>query len=423
MTAQLRSYKYRLYPTIAQESLLNQFVGAKRWLYNYLLSAQKKRHLTGQPHLSAFDCNNLLPGLKQQSETSWLKAVDSILLQNASEDLATAYKNFFDSVKGKRKGKKVSAPDYKRKGGRESYRTRGVKVDFQNNKVFLPKIKFVKCILHREFTGTIKSATVSKNPTGEWYVSILVEEQIQLRPMSGQEVGIDLGLKDLAILSSGVTFNHPQKMLAKAKQALKKEQRILARKTKGSKNREKQRIRVARTYAKITRIRNEYYHILSKFLVETYDAIYLEDLNVSGMLKNRKLAGKITESAWNTLKSMIEYKAGYAGKTVHSISRWYPSSKTCSSCGHKMATMGLEVRKWTCPSCGVDHDRDLNAAKNILHQGQRDLYDAEQPSRATMEVGLNIPMALQKHSVKIERSGSRRSSLNGEQASLTIFSR
>jgi putative transposase len=411
-----------LYPTISQESLLNQFVGAKRWLYNYLLSEQKRRHLAGEKHLSEFDCHNLIPPLKKQSDTAWLKDIDSWALQNASSDLATAYKNFFDSVKGKRKGKKVSAPEYKRKGGRESYRTRGIKVDFQNNKVFLPKIKFVKCILHREFVGVIKSATVSKNPTGEWYISILVEEPISLKPMSGQEVGIDLGLKDLAILSSGVKFEHPQQMLAKAKQALKKEQRTLARKTKGSKNREKQRIKVSKAYARVTRIRNEYYHILSKWLVETYDAIYLEDLNVSGMLKNRKLARKIAESAWSTLKSMIEYKAGYAGKTVHSISRWYPSSKTCSSCGHKMATMGLEVREWTCPSCGVDHDRDLNAALNILYQGQKDLYDAVQPSRATMEVGV-IPMALQKHSVKIERSGSRRSSWNGEQASLTIFSR
>ena len=241
--------------------------------------------------------------------------------------------------------------------------------------------------------------------------------------MTGLEVGIDLGLKDLAILSSGVSFNHPQQMLAKAKQALKKEQRILARKTKGSKNREKQRIRVARAYAKITRIRNEYYHILSKFLVETYDASYLENLNVSGMLKNRRLARKIAESAWSTLKGMIEYKAGYAGKTVHSINRWFPSSKTCSCCGNKMTSMSLEVREWDCPSCGEHHDRDLNAALNILYQGQRDLYDAVQPSRATMEVGLNIPMALQKHSSKIERSGSRRSSWNGEQASLTIFSR
>ncbi len=422
MTTQLRSYKYRLYPTIAQESLLTQFVGAKRWLYNYLLSEQKKRHLAGQPHLSAFDCNNLLPGLKQQSATSWLKTVDSILLQNASEDLATAYKNFFDSIKGKRKGKKVSAPEYKRKGGRESYRTRGIKVDFQSNKVFLPKIKFVKCILHREFTGVIKSATVSKNPTGEWYISILVEEPISLKPSTGQEVGIDLGLKDLAILSSGVKFEHPQKMLARAKQALKKEQRILARKTKGSKNRERQRIKVAKAYARVTRIRNEYYHSLSKFLVETYDAIYLEDLNVSGMLKNKKLARKIAESAWSTLKGMIEYKAGYAGKTVHSISRWYPSSKTCSSCGHKMGSMGLEVREWDCPSCGEYHDRDLNAALNILYQGQKDLYDAAQPSRATMEVGA-IPMALQKHSSKIERSSSKRTSWNGEQASLTTKDR
>ena len=402
---------------------MNQFVGAKRWLYNYLLSEQKKRHLAGEKHLSEFDCHNLLPGLKQQSETSWLKTVDSILLQTAASDLATAYKNFFDSIKGKRKGKKVSAPDYKRKGGRESYRTRGIKVDFQNNKVFLPKIKFVKCILHREFTGTIKSATVSKNPDGTWYVSILVEEQTQLRPMTGMEVGIDLGLKDLAILSSGVKFEHPEKMLAKAKQALKKEQKILARKTKGSKNRERQRIKVAKCYSRVTRIRNEYYHILSKWLVETYDAIYLEDLNVSGMLKNRKLARKIAESAWSTLKSMIEYKAGYAGKTVHSISRWYPSSKTCSSCGHKMATMGLEVREWDCPSCGEHHDRDLNAAKNILYQGQKDLYNTVHPSRATMEVGASLPMALQKHSSKIERSSSKRASWNGEQASLTIFSR
>ena len=160
----------------------------------------------------------------------------------------------------------------------------------------------VFCILHREFTGTIKSATVSKNPDGTWYISILVEEQIQLKPMTGQEVGIDLGLKDLAILSSGVTFEHPQSMLSKAKQALKKEQRNLARKKKGSKNRERQRIKVAKAYARVTRIRNEYYHILSKFLVETYDAIYLEDLNVSGMLKNRKLARKIAESAWSTTK-------------------------------------------------------------------------------------------------------------------------
>jgi len=422
MTSQFRAYKYRLYPTIAQESLLNQFVGAKRWLYNYLLSEQKRRHVSNEPHLSGFDCNNLIPKLKQQKETEWLKTVDSILLQNASEDLSIAYKNFFDSIKGKRRGQKVDVPKYKRKGGKESYRTRGVKVDFSANIVVLPKIKAVKCIFHREFIGTIKSSTISKNPDGKWYISILVEEDICLNPTTNKEVGIDLGLKDLAILSSGVKFNHPEKMLAKAKRALKKEQRILARKTKGSKNRDKQRIRVANAYARITRIRNEYYHLISKYLVDNFDSIYLENLNVSGMLKNRKLSRKISESAWSTLKAMIDYKASYAGKTVHSINRFFPSSKTCSCCGHKLDSMRLDVREWTCPSCNSFHDRDLNAAINILQQGQKDLYDVIIPSRATMEGGLSIPTALKKHVVKIERS-IQQSCLHEEQASLTIFSR
>ena len=422
MTQQFRSYKYRLYPTTQQESLLNQYVGAKRWMYNYLLSEQKRRHAANEKHLSAFDCNNLIPELKKRPDTAWLKTVDSILLQNAAEDLATAYKNFFDSIKGKRKGLKAELPKYKRKGGRESYRTRGVKVDFDNNIVTVPKIKNIKCVLHRTFDGTIKSATISKNPDGKYYISVLVEESIQLKPMTGREVGIDLGLKDLAILSTGVKFDHPEQMLAKAKRALKKEQRILSRKTKGSKNREKQRLKVARCYARVTRIRNEYYHLISRYLVDNFDAIYLENLNVSGMLKNRRLSRKIHESAWSTLKSMIIYKAGYAGKTVHEINRWFPSSKTCSNCDHKLQVLGLDVREWTCPSCCTNHDRDLNAAINILNQGQIDLYDSKQPSRATMEVELKIPMALMKHAVQIERSGLT-TGLHGDEASLTIFSR
>lgn len=422
MTQQFRSYKYRLYPTIQQESLLNQYVGAKRWMYNYLLSEQKRRHAANEKHLSAFDCNNLIPELKKQEETYWLKTVDSILLQNAAEDLATAYKNFFDSIKGKRKGPKADMPKYKRKGGRESYRTRGVKVDFDNNIVTVPKIKNIKCVLHRTFDGTIKSATISKNQDGKYYISILVEESTSLKPMTGREVGIDLGLKDLAILSTGVKFNHPEQMLAKAKRALKREQKILSRKTKGSKNREKQRLKVARAYARVTRIRNEYYHILSKYLVDNFDAIYLEDLNVSGMLKNRRLSRKIHESAWSTLKSMIIYKAGYAGKTVHEINRWFPSSKTCSNCDHKLQVLGLDVREWTCSSCGTNHDRDINAAINILNQGQIDIYDSKQPSRATMEVDLMVPVALMKHAVQIERSGLT-TGLHGDEASLTIFSR
>lgn len=422
MSIRLRTYKYRLYPDVAQQATLEQFFGAKRWIYNHFLTEQKSRFENKEKHLTAFDCNKIITDLKHQSDTAWLKDIDDWCLKHAAEDLSIAYKNFFDSITGKRKGQKLKSPTFKTKNKSQSYRTRrAIKVDFENNYVSIPKIKKIKCILHRSFVGTIKYATVSKNPDNWYYISILVEESIQLLPMTGREVGIDLGLKDIIITSTGVKFEHPEQMLAKAKRALKKEQRILARKKKGSKNREKQRIRVAKAYAKVTRIRNEYYHLISKYLVDNFDSIYLEDLNVSGMLKNRKLSRKIHESAWSTLKTMLKYKADYAGKTVHEISRWFPSSKTCSNCGHKLQTLSLSVREWTCPSCGIQHDRDLNAAINILNQGQIDIYDSKQPSRATMEVGAMLPMALQKHTSKIERSSSKRSSLNGEQASLTSF--
>ena len=421
MSKQFRSYKYRLYPGAAQKAALAQFFGAKRWVYNHFLAEQQRRFENKEKHLSGFDCNKLITELKTQQETSWLKSIDDWCLKTSAEDLATGFKNFFDSIKGKRKGPKVKSPKFKSRVSRQSYRTRGIKVDFENALISVPKIKNIKCVLHRTFDGTIKSATISKTPDGKYYISILVEEDIQLKPMTGREVGIDLGLKDLAILSTGVKFQHPQEMLAKAKRALKREQKILSRKTKGSKNREKQRLIVAKCYSKVTKIRNEYYHILSKFLVETYDAIYLEDLNVSGMLKNRRLSRKIHESAWSTLKSMIMYKAGHAGKTVHEINRWFPSSKTCSNCDHMLQVLGLDVREWTCPSCGTNHDRDLNAAINILNRGQIDLYDSKQPSRATMEEELKIPMALMKHASKIERSG-RKTGSHEDEASLTVFS-
>lgn len=422
MSTQYRAYKYRLYPGAAQKAALAQFFGAKRWVYNHFLDEQQRRFENKEPHLSGFDCSKLITWLKKQEETSWLKSIDDWCLKTAAEDLATGFKNFFDSVKSKRKGPKVKSPKFKTRVGRQSYRTRGIKVDFENALISVPKIKNIKCVLHRTFDGVIKSATISKNPDGKYYISVLVEESIQLKPMTGREVGIDLGLKDLAILSTSVKFIHPEQMLAKAKRALKREQKILSCKTKGSKNREKQRLKVARAYARVTRIRNEYYHILSKYLVDNFDAIYLEDLNVSGMLKNRRLSRKIHESAWSTLKSMISYKAGYAGKTVHEINRWFPSSKTCSNCDHKLQVLGLDVREWTCPSCGTNHDRDLNAAINILNRGQIDLYDSKQPSRATMEVELKIPMALMKHAVQIERSGLM-IGLHEDEASLTIFSR
>ena len=398
-----RSYKFRIYPTKEQKQKLAQFFGAKRWIFNHFLHENKQRFLNQENHLSVYDVNNIITELKKQPDTSWLKQVDDWCLKHASEDLGNAYQQFFNSLKGKRKGPKVQAPTFKNKHSRQSYRTRGVKINIDSGTVFLPKLKNVKCVLHREFTGNIKSATVSKDPSDKYYVSILVEEETKLLPSTKREVGIDLGLKDLCILSNGVKFQHPEIMLAKAKLALKKQQKKLSRKTKGSKNYEKQRIRVARVYEKITWIRNWYYHNISSYLVQRFDAIYMENLNVSGMLKNRKLSRKIHETAWSTLVSMINYKAASAGRTFHQIGQFVPSSKTCSCCGHKLQSLDLGTREWTCPSCGTHHDRDLNAAINIKNFGQLDCYDQILPSQETGEVG-EVPMSLQKFTTKIERS-------------------
>lgn len=409
MSTQIRTYKYRIMPTKDQESLLAQFVGAKRWIYNHFLQLNSDAYKNGQKHRSNFDINKEITQLKKQPETVWLRDMDDWLLKSASEDLSTAYKNFFDSLSGKRKGPKVAAPTVKKKSNRQSYRTRGnVKVNFDDSTITVPKIKNIKTIIERQFTGTIKSITISNTPSGKWFASALVEEVISLKPMTGREIGLDLGLKDLIITSTGVKFDHPQQMLAKAKQALKRAQKILARKTKGSNNRKKQRIKVAKCYERITNIRNDYYHILSKWLVDNHDVIHLEDLNVSGMMKNRKLSRKIHETAWSTLSGMISYKANYAGRTVNKISRWFPSSKTCSCCGYKLDKLPLDIREWECPSCETHHDRDLNAAKNILNQGQKDLYGST-TSVASIEEGLNIPKTLMKFANKIERSVQKNS--------------
>jgi putative transposase len=220
--------------------------------------------------------------------------------------------------------------------------------------------------------------------------------------MTGKEVGIDLGLTDLIITSAGHKFQRVSRQLEKTNQLLKKAQRKLSRKTKGSNSYSKQRTIVQKLYARISRIRNDYYHNISNWLVKNYDSIYLEDLNVNGMLKNRKMSRAIQEAAWSTLVGMIKYKANWYGKTVHQINRFFPSSKTCSLCGHKVEKMPLDIREWACPACGEDHDRDINAAINIRNQGQVDCYEEIMPDGISGLV--EIPERLMKYITKIERS-------------------
>lgn len=398
---QLKALKYRIYPNEAQVKQLAQNFGAKRWVWNHFLQIQKERFMAKEKHLSNFDINKLITPLKKEEDTAWLTQVDDWALKHASEDLTVAYQNFFNSIKGKRRGKKMELPTFKKKSNTQSYRTRNIL--FKEGKIKLPKIKApISISIDRPITGTIKSATVSQTPSGKYFVSVLVETDVPLLPMTSKEVGIDLGLKDLMILSNGIKFEHPVRLLAKATQQRKQQQKILARKVKGSSNWKQTRLKVAMYYEQATNQRNWYYHNLSTHLVREYDAIHMEDLNVAGMIKNRCLSRKIHESSWSILASMIEYKCSWYGKTFYKISRWFPSTKTCSECGHKLERIGMDVRSWECPDCHTVHDRDINAAVNIKNKGQLDLYNQKIPSDDIAEVGA-IPMSLQKFAIKIER--------------------
>lgn len=401
---QLKSFKVRIYPTALQETQLAQCFGAKRWIYNHFLSEQKRRVSTKEKHLSNFDINKLITQMKKDDDTKWLSSIDDWCLKHASEDLSIAYKNFFSSIKGIRKGKKLEQPTFKKRTNRQSYRTRGVKVSPTG--IRLPKFKEeINVIWHQTIPSEaiIKSATISKTPSGKYFVSVLCSINIELKSMSAKEVGIDLGIKDLLITSDGIKFDNPLKHLTKTKQLLKRQQKKLSRKKHGSKKYDRVRIQVAKTFEYISNFKKNYYHLISDYLVSNYDAIYMEDININGMLKNRKLSRAIHEIGWSSLVSMIQYKCDWYGKTFHKINRWTPSSKTCSCCGYKLNSMDLSVRDWICPSCGIHHDRDLNAAINIKNTGQKDLYDTI-ISSATEELESKIPAALKKHVVKIERS-------------------
>ena len=350
--------------------------------------------------------------MKKTDEYSWMNEIDDWVLKNASSDLGESYKQFFNSLKGKRK-LKVEKPKFKKKNNRQSFRTT-CKLTEKGLKI--PKLKsFIQIIDHQEVLGTIKSVTISRCPSGKYFASVLTEQDIIPKEHTGKEVGLDLGIKDLIITSDGIKFVHPDKITEKTNQLLKQQQKILARKTQGSNNHEKQRIKVAKLYEAIVNIKKHYYHEISNYLVTNYDSIYIEDLNVSGMIKNRKLSRAIHSASWATLATMIQYKCDWNQRTFHKINRWFPSSKTCSCCGHKMDSMDLSVREWTCPKCDSVHDRDLNAAINIRNKGQLDLYDQLLPHE-TGGMGLP-PMSLQKYCTKNESSIDEISSYNREQES------
>ena len=352
-----KAYKYRIYPNSMQKEYFARVFGCVRFFYNKSLSDMCELYKT------TGKSKNITPA-SYKSDYPFLKEVDSLALCNAQLARNAAFNAFFR--------KQNAFPKYKSKRNDQSYTTNNQgSVKFSNNDryISIPKCSRIRIKKHRDFKGDIKSITVSKTTDEKYYISLLVEENTECINISDNAIGLDLGLKDLIIDSNGHKYkNH--KYLSKSANKLAREQRKLSLMEKGSNNRNKQRIKVARLHQKIKNQRNDYLHKLSRHIIDENQVICIEDLKVKNMTKNDKLARSINDASWAKFVSMLTYKANWYGNTVIKVPSNYPSSQLCSICGYKNSiTRNLGIRKWTCPQCGTIHDRDINAAKNILCKG------------------------------------------------------
>ena len=354
------AYKYRIYPNQSQKQYFTKCFGCVRFFYNKSLDDMNEYHKTHK------DFKDITPA-SYKNEYPFLKEVDSLALANAQLNRNTAFKAFF---RGQNK-----FPKFKSKKNDQSYTTsnnipkRTIKFSDNNRYITIPKCKRIRIKKHRNFSGVIKSATISKTTDDKYYISILVETEIKELPKTNKAIGLDLGVKDIVITSNGLKYkNH--KYLAKSEKKLAKEQRKLSHMEKGSNNRNKQRIKVARIYKNINNQRNDYLHKLSKHIIDENQIICVEDLKVKKRTKDNDYNKSLLDSSMSRLLAMLIYKANWYGRTIVKIPSDYPSSQLCSSCGNKNSiTKNLSVRTWTCPNCGSNHDRDINASINILRKG------------------------------------------------------
>ncbi|OBZ35547.1 IS200/IS605 family element RNA-guided endonuclease TnpB [Methanohalophilus sp. DAL1] len=356
----LKAYKYRMYPTKGQKEMFSKHFGCVRVIYNWALEQKIKTYEQDGKAVSRFTLNKMIPTLYDEME--WLKEVNSQSLRGATLNLDNAFTKFFRD--------KTGFPKFKsKKNPVQSFSVpQHYEVDFDGNKVKLPKIGWIKTKLHRRFEGNLKTATISKTPSGKYFISILVDDEKDLPAKQkfneNNTVGIDVGIKDFAITSNGEKIDNP-KHLNNSIKRLKVLQKRLSRKQKGSKNREKARQEIAKLHEKIANQRNDFQHKLTSRLISENQAIALETLNISGMLKNHCLAQSINDVSWSSFVTKLEYKAEWYGKIILRIGQFEPSTKICNICGYHNKNITLADRKWQCPDCGASHDRDVNAAINI----------------------------------------------------------
>ena len=359
-----KTYKFRIYPNNKQINKLSVYFGNVRFVYNYFLSERKEQYASFGKSDNYYEQQHKLTLLKQQEDYSFLNQTACITLQASLRNLENAYTRFFT--------KKSGFPKFHKKKSKQSFiSTQNIK--FKDDRIcFVGFKEGIKCKLHRIIEGKMKQLTIVKYPSGKYYVNISTELEIEEKQNQFNEVGIDLGIKNLLITSDGDKYDNP-KFINKYQKQLVKAQQHLSRKKKGSNNYESQRIKVAKIYEKITNCRQDNLHKITCLLTHKYSDIYLEDLNVKGMQQNHHLAKSVSDCSWYSFINMLEYKGQWYGCKIHKINRRYPSSKTCSNCNFIVDSLPLNVREWDCPVCHTHHDRDVNAAINILKEGKREL--------------------------------------------------
>lgn len=373
---QYKTYKFRLYPNEEQSVLINKTIGCSRFVFNHFLELWNTTYKETKKGLSYGKCSAIIPKMKKEEETIWLKEVDSISLQSSVRDLADAFDGFFKN--------QTKYPKFKSKNrSAQTYTTKMVNnnISVENSSLKLPKLGLVRFAKSREVEGRIMSATVRRNPSGKYFVSILCEKDINAFPKTDSSIGIDVGLKDFAILSNNTIYPNPR-FFNKVEKKLAKEQKILSRrmeqakkegrKLSESKNYQKQRIKVARIHETIVNKRTDYLQKISTEIIKNHDIIGIEDLKISDMVQNKVYSKGISKVSWGKFRSMLEYKANWYGKKVIAVARNFPSSQLCSNCGFQnKAVKDARIREWICPECQTHHDRDLNASINLEKEALR----------------------------------------------------